>query len=544
MTRVSTAPEKLLHWATLAILLLLSYKLLTFQGSLLTNPFPNEYREGSILLTTQALLDGRNPYALANQPEYTNVYGILYHLVVYPFAKLFGNSFPVHRAVSAGFLLGTCGVMVWILRWMRTPWVLSLGAPLILYGHLLFYITPLARPDAMGVFFLMLSVVLPFRYAYGPRSMAASIILGILAFLIKPYCILGSAFVVLYVLVFKSKLDGFKYGVYATLGFLSTMALMNFLGESYINNTFLIHINVASKSAEFLYRQLGTYAQVNAPLLALLVLGSIVGLVQMGSQRVPLLTRPKFQIFQPWQAPLIDYNMGLFPWCALMYFGIFYISMGRHTGNWMVYLYQLLSPFLLLTLAMVAKTLYTEGNVTRRLITQGLASLLIVLNVASVSSAEFLPGLPKDYQKTWQTLSGIVGQHRKIFNSPAIVSLLIQQSKPVYDSGQSEFFIAGMERKATLSTVFPVNPAIAQRNNAYLNQIEQDVINHQYDLVVLTHNLSPILPPAFLEQYYTYAGSIKAPMPSQTWLLNIYEPKTSHQPMPQAQPAPPLQDQP
>jgi hypothetical protein len=545
MNRASTAPEKLLHWATLVILFILFYKLLTFQGSLLTNPFPNEYREGSILQTTQALLDGKNPYALANQPEYTNVYGMLYHLVVYPFAKLFGNSFPVHRAVSAGFILGSCGVMFWILRWMRTPWVLSLGTTLILYGHLLFYITPLARPDGMGVFFLLLSVVLPFRYDYSARSMAASIILGILAFLIKPYCILGLAFVVLYVFVFKSKLDGLKYGVYATLGFLSTMALMNSLGESYINNTFLIHVNVASKSAEFLYRQLGTYGQTNAAFLALLVLGSILGFVQRRSQRhqQPLPSRPKRLILKPWQSPLIDYNMGLFPWCALMYFGVFYISMGRHTGNWMVYLHQLLSPFLLLTLAMVAKALYpegnitsTEGNTTIRLLTQGLASLLIVLNVSSVASVEFLPGLPKDYQKTWQALRGIVGEHRKIFNSPAIASLLIQQGKPVYDSGQSEYFIAGTKREAKLSSLFPNNAAVVERNNAYLNQIEQDVINHQYELVIVTNDRSPILPAAFLEQYYNYAGYVHAPMPpapfigARNWLLDIYEPKTAGSP--------------
>jgi hypothetical protein len=135
------ASEKLICGVALTILLLLFWKLLVFQWSLLSNPFPNEYREGSILLTTQALLDGKNPYALAQQPEYTNVYGILYHLAVYPFAKLFGNGFPVHRSVSAAFILATCGVAVWIMRWMKTPWVINLGASLILYGHLLFYIS-------------------------------------------------------------------------------------------------------------------------------------------------------------------------------------------------------------------------------------------------------------------------------------------------------------------------------------------------------------------------------------------------------------------
>jgi hypothetical protein len=523
-----TTPEKLVYGVTLTILFLLFCKLLAFHWSLLNNPFPNEYREGSILVTTQALLDGKNPYALAQQPEYTNVYGILYHLVVYPFAKLFGNSFSVHRSVSAAFLIATCGLMVWIMRWMKTPWVVNLGTSLILYGHLLFYITPLARPDTMGVFLMVLAVVLPFRFRYGDRSLILSILLGIAAFLTKPYFILGLAFVLTYVFIFQSKGKGLRYGIYAILGFLCTMAAMNAWGESYINNTFLIHVNVASSSADFLYRQLGTYLQCNLGLLGLL-LGS--GGLWLWQGRSTLKDDFKASLktqLRDWDAPLLPWNMGLFPWCSLLAFAIFYLSMGRHTGNWMVYLHQLLSPFLLLSLATVK---IDANSGTRRLILQGLASGLIALNVASVSSSAFLPGLPQDYVASWQTLSTIVSQHQRIFNSPAIASLLLQQGKAVPDSGQSQYFINGMERQAKLSSLFPPNKAIVDRNNAYLNQIEQAVTQRQYDLVIITQRRSPILPEAFLTQHYAYAGSIHAPMlpapfiGARNWPLDVYEPK-------------------
>jgi hypothetical protein len=523
----ATGPEKWVHGVTLTLLFLLLCKLLAFQWSLLGNPFPNEYREGSILLTTQALLDGKNPYALAQQPEYTNVYGILYHLVVYPFAKLFGNSFSVHRSVSAAFAIATCGALVWIQRWMKTPWVINLGASLILYGHLLFYITPLARPDAMGVFLMVLSVILPFRFSYSDRSLIASIVLGILAFLTKPYFILGLAFVITYVFVFQSKGKGLRWAVYATLGFLCAMNAMNAWGETYLNNTFLIHVNVASKSADFLYRQISTYAQCNLGLLSLLVGG---GAFLLWRERSPLQPNLKPQL-TTLDRPLFQWDMGLFPWCSLLSFALFYVSMGRHTGNWLVYLHQLCSPFLLLSLAMVGKQLYAERASLRRLLIQGLTSGLLLLNLAGVTSAEFLPGLPQDYVSAWQTLSAIVAPHQKIFNSPAITSLLLQQGKPITDSGQSEYFIKGAERDEALSSWFPQNAAIIGRNNAYLTQVETDLKNHRYGLVILTHNISPILPEDFLERYYTYAGSIVAPMPAEAfrskrqWLLDVYEPK-------------------
>jgi hypothetical protein len=140
--------------------------------------------------------------------------------------------------------------------------------------------------------------------------------------------------------------------------------------------------------------------------------------------------------------------------------------------------------------------------------------------------------LPKDYVASWQNLSAIVSQHQRVFNSPAIASLLLQQGKPVPDSGQSQYFINGMERKAKLSSFFPSSNAIVDRNNAYLNQVEQDVINRRYDLVIITQSRSPILPEDFLSQHYTYSGSIHAPMPPapfigpRNWLLDVYQPNS------------------
>jgi hypothetical protein len=485
-------------------------QLLGFQWELLTNPFPNEYREGAILLTTQALLDGKNPYALVNQPEYTNVYGILYHLVVYPFAKVFGNSFPVHRSVSAAFIWATCGVMFGTMRWMRLPLVINLGTTLILLGHLLFYITALARPDAMGVFFLVLSVVVPFRGRYSNRSLAVAIVCGILAFLVKPYCLLGLVFLLLYVLMFRSIAKALKFGAVAAVGLAGAIALMSLWGESYFNNTFLVHVNVATRSTEFLYRQLRAYGLANFS--ALLLLGVSLGWNWRSHLK---------QLLRRWE-------IGLFPWCALLSFGAFYLSLGRHTENWLVYLYQLFSPFCLLTMAMAAKTLYRSDLWKRYLV-----SALLVINLASVSSADSLPKLPADYLQSWQELSQLLAGHQRIFNSPILTSLLIEQGKPVYDSGQSEFFIQGASGETALTQMMPNRPEVIARNNEYLSNIETAITHQSYDLVILTQNRSPLVSEKFLRQYYQKKRSITAVMPAtpfkgpRTRQLDIYEPKVT-----------------
>ena len=71
---------------------------------------------GRIVWITRLLLEGRNPYALSELPASTNVYGIVYHLVVLPLARVFGNSFTVHRAVSVVAIAGACALLYRLLR--------------------------------------------------------------------------------------------------------------------------------------------------------------------------------------------------------------------------------------------------------------------------------------------------------------------------------------------------------------------------------------------------------------------------------------------
>lgn len=296
----------------------------------------------------------------------------------------------------------------------------------------------------------------------------------------------------------------------AALGLGGAVALMSLWGESYINNTFLIHVNVATRSAKFLHLQLHTYAMANLSLLALIG----VGLGWSWQSHFKRLVKKR--------------TIGLFPWCALLSFGIFYLSLGRHTENWIVYLYQLFSPFCLLTMAMAATSLYCSAQPLWK---QYLVNVLLVINLASVASADSLPKLPSGYQESWQALSQLTANHQRILNSPLLTSLLIQQGKPVYDSGQSEYFVQGVAETTPLNRMLPNRARIIARQNAYITAIEQDIRQQAFDLVVLTQNHSMLVSENYLRQYYEKKRSITAVMPPtpfkgpRTRALDIYEPK-------------------
>src|SRR6185436_9161587 len=76
--------------AATGIAALMSGWLVLLHLRMIISPAPQEMREGGIIWITSLLLAGRNPYAVSELPASTNAYGILYHLVVLPFARLFG----------------------------------------------------------------------------------------------------------------------------------------------------------------------------------------------------------------------------------------------------------------------------------------------------------------------------------------------------------------------------------------------------------------------------------------------------------------------
>jgi hypothetical protein len=128
--------------------------------TIITTPVPIEYREGAILLSTGYLLQGLNPYALANQPLSMNVYGLGYNLVVLPFAALMGNTLAIHRVISIICLVLSGMIVSQWLMLKGASRLFAFSGSLILFASLLFYTTPVSRPDALGVLLISVSFFL------------------------------------------------------------------------------------------------------------------------------------------------------------------------------------------------------------------------------------------------------------------------------------------------------------------------------------------------------------------------------------------------
>jgi len=87
-------------------------RIVDYQYQLITFPYQLEYREGATLLFTQGILDGKNIFSLKQAPLYTNGYGVVYNLIIIPFAKLFGNTLSIHRFFTALFSFASTGLII------------------------------------------------------------------------------------------------------------------------------------------------------------------------------------------------------------------------------------------------------------------------------------------------------------------------------------------------------------------------------------------------------------------------------------------------
>ena len=187
---------------------------LNYHYHILASPFSLEYREGANILPTEFLLQGKNPFDFSNNPQCTNLYGIFYNLLIFPFAKIWGATLLLHRLVAGFFLFANCLTIVIVLKKNKIPFLISCTAGVMLYPLLLFpkTTTPLAGPHTLGMFLFLMTFYVPYFYNYSKTSLSISILSGLLAFYTKPYFLLGVPLTAFYIFLFKSKKNGALYG--------------------------------------------------------------------------------------------------------------------------------------------------------------------------------------------------------------------------------------------------------------------------------------------------------------------------------------------
>jgi hypothetical protein len=146
---------------------------LNYGRVLLVNPNPAEFREGANLVMTEYLLQGRNPFALENQPLLNTNKGFVYNFTVLPLAYFFGNTLFVHRLVSFIFILLSCYLVFKVLRKCQCRFLRDRRRGSATGMSSFLRLTD-RTVDGMGTFLFLASILIPWFSHYDTKSLVIS----------------------------------------------------------------------------------------------------------------------------------------------------------------------------------------------------------------------------------------------------------------------------------------------------------------------------------------------------------------------------------
>lgn len=488
----------------LAVLCIINFRIVFF-------PYQMEFREGAIVLTNTAFLKGINPWALENNLEYINVYGIVYNALILPFNWLLGNQIWIYRLVSMLAILGQIYLIGLVQRRKGIAWLYIGITAIFLWLGQIYYTTPMARPDTLGQLFFLLTLFMPVLMNYSAKSLIWSGLFAILGFYTKTYFVLGLPLLAMYIFLFRSKSQAIWFAAVSFAVIASSAIVINHFFEAYFLNVVFSHIADTNRIFSYMVEQSIRFTR---DYWAVLFIGLIAIVAAMRNLRWSKQSLPRIQLGfrQPFLTKSMDPNLFYLLICALL----IYFSLGRHNGTKMAYYYQLLSPFLLL---LMFEFLQKAPRLS------GLAILLLSINLITHGYENLKPDLQPYPVDEWHKIGLALNGYQNISNSPAITYELIKRGISVVNSGQTSYYYPYPEKS---NFFYPDLKRIRSIGDLFLTNIQTGLNEKKYDLLIVDHPYPAFAKGSLYRESYSAGEVITIHMPHtmQTWQVQVMTPRS------------------
>lgn len=461
---------------------------------MLVSPAPQEMREGALVVTTLALLDFRNPYGVDALAEAGNLYGIVYPLLVVPFAALFGAGLAVHRAVAGlGFALAG-----WLLfRILRREGVERLTAGLataLVVAGWLYWVGATVRPDGAGVALMMAAYAAMAPRPEDPRRFALGLGLALLGLATKVYFVFPAGVAAAYVFLFRSWRRGLAFGVATLAGIAAALVLLGLAFPGY--PVLVLGANLAATSYDpgHLVRQSWDWAVFSLPLLAALAVLATVR---------PRLTELSFWGFASLAA--------LIALLALL---------GGHPGAHMSYFFHLLSPPLAVAVLSAGARQPAVGR-----------ALLLALPAAMLANAHWFPLDPDRFagaEARFAAAGRLIEDAEAPLVTTELAALAALDGDAAPETGHSEYFAEALavEPPLLLEPLWLPRETIGQEVAGLADGIGAGLNHHRYDVVIANEGSSLVRTEALRRCRYRVVDRIEVEMAwsFQRWPLDVWRP--------------------
>lgn len=442
---------------------------------------PQDYREDTLVLFTQRILDNKPIFTASTMPAYTNGYGMLYSYVVAAVAKFVGPSYVTHRFISAVFLF-ICFIWLYkIARRIGGDWLTSFLGVLVLYYYMAFSAVENGpRGDSLGLFLFFVTVFIPWYGNYSYQSLFIAIVASILGFYTKPYFVLGVAYVGTYLLFNRQIKKVFLFsGFWIILfGLVALWVHRNY--DFYFFNTIILFNKILNYLWWYFKLQTKDYIWNNFALF-ITSLVAVVAAFRVSIKRKKILS--------------------YFIVCLIVSWILIIARLGGNAGNYITYYDQLISPFMLLvTVAFWRKN--------RSIVLVALLFITICILLVKTNFTVDVQTINKNRNEWEQYLHG----YTSIFPLPSFSYYVYTRGMPVYDDGQAEYFPQGIpqdgSRQAKLAEKIYVTS---------IQELEKKVSNKEFDilmyLVPYTNGVGNLMYSGYVRDLvktrYRYAGTRK-----------------------------------
>ena len=458
-------------WSVIALALMLAMGLyqLSLHWQMIIAPVPLDYYESTMVVITDLIARGDNPYDAALQPMKTDVYPPLANILTAPLSLVWGNTLVLHRAVSAVFLLVNTAFIYHVTGRLGGNRIDSACAAVLSYAATLYFGTPVASGNAVGLLLFYLCIYLPVIGRFSSTSLAWSLVCGLLAFYAKQYFVLGLGFVALYLILSVSMTRGAVFALACAIAVCGSLAGVHAGSPFFIDNTLFAPAFFFStiSTGSHLLNQLQQFGWIYLPaLLALAWLALLARRRGAGSNGA-------YRRLRSADRPLLTVRLNYACYCFFCATMVIVLLLGHNPGNWLTYLMQLMAPVLLIACFSLLRV-YRAARGAATLITAWVAMQSLVL-------------LEHDFEvdmKPWAEAQALIDAGDKLLVSPLLTDRLLAANREVFHSGHTPYFRYGLLKPAALHRA-AAEDSIKGIWDAYLRDFYGRLERQQFDYLVL-----------------------------------------------------------
>ncbi|MBF0404196.1 hypothetical protein [Candidatus Magnetominusculus xianensis] len=452
-----------------------------------------------MILSTDLILKGGNPYDFINHPVYMNIYGIMYNYVVIPFYKMLSGVsherllLLAHRAATGVFIFLSCSIVALIMLRLKIKPIFIYGAFIIQYASLIFFVTPLSKPDSLGMFLFLLCIYIPWRNDYSRNSLILSIIFGLLSFYTKIYFVLGTIMLLSYVFFYISKEKGLKWMTVFFASLLLSLFFVNRYYESYIYYTIIHHINANSYNIhsnnyhhiKYLLYQLYYFGKHSAGLIMFLLLILIYNIYK----HIDYYKYIKID-YKIIKNPFFTHQISLFTYCAYISMIVLVLILGGSNGAWMIYFFQIYLPFFLISTIALTNNYNVLRHISIILLSLSVYTsysyclfwaVIPPMGVFSIDPSEIF--MNRNVEAQWRQYNSLIQKGKNILVAAPLSISAVSRGQKVYDSGFSCYRNEVMPKNPVLKKIFSND--FDGYNELFMETIEKQILNKQFDIIIL-----------------------------------------------------------